>query len=127
MPILKSSKKRARQNIVRQDRLRPYKTRYLTMIKNILKLVEDGKIDEAKKRLSETYTAIDMAMKKHILHKNTAARKKSLVQKYVTRGEKGEIKKVVKATTKKKDAGAKKVKTTKKKVEKKTEEAGAEA
>ena len=50
-----------------------------TMIKKISDLAAEKKLEEAKKLLPETYKAIDMAAKKKIIHKSTAARKKSLV------------------------------------------------
>ena len=53
------------------------------MMKKMEDLVKAGKKDEATKMLSETYKAIDMAAKINILHKNTAARKKSSMAKLV--------------------------------------------
>jgi len=50
-----------------------------TMIKKVTDLAAAKKLDEAKKLLPETYKAIDMAAKKNLIHKRTAARKKSLV------------------------------------------------
>jgi small subunit ribosomal protein S20 len=88
MPIIKSAKKRMKQTEERTTRLRPYKTRMLTMVKNILKWAKSGEIEKAEKSLSETYQSIDTALKKKILHKNTAGRKKSLVQRSVTNAKK---------------------------------------
>ncbi|MDA0376245.1 MAG: 30S ribosomal protein S20 [bacterium] len=83
MPLIKSAIKRARQNTVRQDRRKPVKTYMKTMIKKMYDAIKEGKKDDAVKMLSETYRAIDMAAKINILHKNTAARRKSSMAKLV--------------------------------------------
>jgi small subunit ribosomal protein S20 len=49
--------------------------------KNISKLVKAGKKEEAKKLLSTAYQAIDKAIKRGVIKKNTAARKKSNLSK----------------------------------------------
>jgi small subunit ribosomal protein S20 len=54
-----------------------------TMMKKMEDAVKAGKKDEALKMLPETYKAIDMAAKINMLHKNTAARKKSRMAKLV--------------------------------------------
>jgi small subunit ribosomal protein S20 len=54
------------------------------MIKKMEDAVKAGKKDEAEKMLPETYKAIDMAAKINILHKNTAARKKSAMARLVS-------------------------------------------
>lgn len=47
------------------------------VIKSIRTSVTDGKAKEAKEKLPEAYKAIDKALKRGIIKKNTAARKKS--------------------------------------------------
>ena len=84
MPLIKSAIKRARQNTVRQDRRKPVKSLMKTMIKKMEDMVKAGKKADAEKLLPETYKAIDMAAKINILHKNTAARKKSSMAKLVS-------------------------------------------
>ncbi|MDD4319769.1 MAG: 30S ribosomal protein S20 [Candidatus Peribacteraceae bacterium] len=81
MPIIKSSIKRAKQNDVRRERRQPYKTRLKTATKNFLDLVKAGKKEEAAKLLPITFKTIDTATKKHILHRNTADRRKSRFSK----------------------------------------------
>lgn len=83
MPIIKSAIKRAKQNHVRRARRQPFKTHMKTMMRKMHDLVKDGKKDEAAKLLATVYKAIDTAAKKNILHKNTAARKKSQMAKLV--------------------------------------------
>ena len=76
MPITKSAKKALRQSKKRRTlNLRRLGT-MRENIKNIKKLVEENKKEEAQKLLPQTYKAIDKAFKRNILKKNTAARKK---------------------------------------------------
>jgi len=83
MPIIKSAKKRAKQNVERRQRRLPSKTIMKTLMRKVLDAVKANKKDEAQKLLPETYKAIDMAAKKHIIHKKNAARKKSRMSKIV--------------------------------------------
>jgi small subunit ribosomal protein S20 len=85
MPIIKSAKKQAAQNEKRRKRLRPYKTSMKTMITKVTSLVKAKKKAEAEKILPAVYKSIDTAMKKNIIQKRTAARKKSLVMRMVAR------------------------------------------
>ena len=83
MPLIKSAIKRARQNTVAQDRRQPVKTYMKTMIRKVVDAVKAGKMDDAVKLLPATYKAIDMAAKRHIIHRNTAARKKASMARMV--------------------------------------------
>lgn len=83
MPIIKSAKKRMKQNAVRRAQRVPVKTYMKTMIRKVMDAVKDGKKDDAAKILPEVYKAIDMAAKRNIIHKNTAARRKSRMAKMV--------------------------------------------
>ncbi len=59
-----------------------YRNNYRQAIKNILDLLQDGKKDEAIKLYPIAQKAIDKAVKRGVLKKNTGARKKSnLVKK----------------------------------------------
>ncbi len=58
-----------------RNRVRLGKIKFYT--KQFLSLLNENKIDEAKKILPEVISAIDKAAQKGTLHKNTAARKKS--------------------------------------------------
>ncbi len=73
----RSAKKRVRQNVVRKLRNRGYKRHLKKKITAALSAVPDEKATA----LSETYSAIDRAAKKRIIHKNTAARKKARLAK----------------------------------------------
>jgi small subunit ribosomal protein S20 len=83
MPRTKSASKSARQSVDRKARLQPFKTNMKTMIRKISDALKEGKKDEAAKLLPTVYKAIDMAAKKGIIEKNTAARKKSLAARMV--------------------------------------------
>ena len=53
------------------------KTDLKKTIKNFQQLVTDKKIDEARAALKLVYKKVDKAAKRNIIHKNTAARRKS--------------------------------------------------
>jgi len=89
MPVIKSAKKRMRQNVKRRERNFPIRSRLKTLIKRQLTLSQEGKFEEAKKHLPAVYSMIDTAVKKNILHSNTAARRKSLLARALNDAEKG--------------------------------------
>ncbi|MBD3330354.1 30S ribosomal protein S20 [Candidatus Peregrinibacteria bacterium] len=83
MPLIKSAKKRLRQNRKRRERNFPLRSKLKTVIKQALKLAKDGKEAEAKAYLPRAFSVIDIAAKKNIIHPNNAARKKSRITKAV--------------------------------------------
>ena len=83
MPITSSAIKAARQNIKRRERRQPFNTRMKTSMRSFMDLVKEGKKDEAIKLLPAAYKAIDTAAKKNLIHRNNAARKKSLLARMV--------------------------------------------
>ena len=83
MPITSSAKKAMRQADARQQRRKPYKSRLKTEIKKFVTLAKTD-TEKASKLLPTAYSVIDTACKKKILHKNTAARKKSNLSKMLT-------------------------------------------
>ena len=83
MPLTLSAIKRARQNLVRRKRIRPYKTIMKTMIRRISDAAKEGKKEEVKALLPKVYKAIDMAAKRNIIHWKNAARKKAAAAKLV--------------------------------------------
>lgn len=83
MPLIRSAIKKAKQDVLRTNRNRHFKTRMQTMYKNIKKFVEVWETEKAKWFISEAYSAIDTAAKKNIIHKNNAANKKSKLAKMV--------------------------------------------
>lgn len=97
MPVIKSAKKKARQARTHEARNQGIRTRVKTFMKKIQVLAKTNP-EEAKKLLPEAYSVMDTACKKHIIHRNNAARKKSLLartvggQKTQTAGKKETVK-----------------------------------
>lgn len=77
MPNIKSAAKRVK--VIRKKTMRntALKSALKTSIKKCDQSLASGNIDEAKIKLGQALIAIDKAVTKGILHKNTAARKKS--------------------------------------------------
>ena len=81
MPITKSAKralrgssKKKKSNVQKKIVLKKAK-------KDFLKLIESGKIGEAKKMLPKAYKLLDKAAKVNLIKKNRAAREKSKLAK----------------------------------------------
>ncbi len=81
MPVIKSAKKRMRQNIKRHTRNLPVKSKMKTMFKKGLLLAKEGKTGELTKLMPEIFSIVDTAVKKNLLHENNASRKKSRLSK----------------------------------------------
>ena len=81
MPIIRSAKKRVKQTAVRTERRRPFRTRMLTLFKNMMTWINEKNTEKMEAHASETFKAIDTAAKKNIINKGHAARKKSKIQK----------------------------------------------
>lgn len=81
MPLIKSAIKRSKQNEVRRKRRLPFKTHMKTMMRKMTDLTKEGKKAEAEKLLPIVYKSIDTAAKKQIIHRSSAARKKSSMAK----------------------------------------------
>ncbi len=80
MPQHKSAIKRVRQNKKRRDRNRVKRSKLKTLMKNVF-ASEDKETAEKNLKLAVSY--IDKVTVKGILHKNTAARKKSQLTTFV--------------------------------------------
>ena len=81
MPNIKSAKKRVLVNKTKNERNRAAKTAMKTQLKKFDSAIQQGTgIQEAYKA---TVVCLDKAVAKGILHKNTAARKKSALAKKV--------------------------------------------
>ena len=87
MPLKKAAKKALSRSMKQRD---TNAQRKLTMKKTIkeLKKATVTKTDDTKEILVKAYSAIDKAEKNNILHKNTAARRKSRLAKMVNKIEK---------------------------------------
>lgn len=82
MPHHKSAKKRLRTNEKKNTANRAARS----TIRTLTRKVDDAKTpDEGKEALARLVPRLDKAVKTKLMHKNTAARKKSRVQKVVNR------------------------------------------
>ena len=81
MPIIKSAKKRVRITEKRTLINRSNKSALRTAIKRFETAVANGDVNLAKVELVKAESTIDKSVKKGIIHKNNAARKKSRLQK----------------------------------------------
>lgn len=77
MPIIKAAIKHLRKSEKLRKVNRVLKNRMKDAMKEMLKLAGAKKYDEFGKKLPKTMSLIDKAAKGHLLHHNTAARKKS--------------------------------------------------
>ncbi len=78
-----SAQKRARQSEKRRVSNRMYTTRIKTQAKKLLGLIGEKNKDKAASEYKEFSSFVDKAVKKGIILKNTAARKKSRLQKKI--------------------------------------------
>lgn len=81
MPNIKSAKKRTRVIATKTARNAAIKSYYRTMIKKYETAVEAGDKELAQTALVNAVKALDKAVTKGVLHKNTASRKKSRLAK----------------------------------------------
>jgi small subunit ribosomal protein S20 len=72
-----SSKKRARQEIVRRAHNTSLRSRVYTQLKKARNAILGGKADVAKTEVTAAFSEIDSMVPKGIFHKNKAARLKS--------------------------------------------------
>ena len=77
MPNIKSAKKRVLVNQIKHDQNQMIKSALKTAIKKVEAAVAEGNREDANAAFISAVKHIDQAVSKHILHKNTAARKKS--------------------------------------------------
>ena len=83
MPNKKSAEKRVRTSERNRIYNRFWTTRCKTSAKKVLEAVDSNDRDLAVKRLDEAQSAIDKAVVKGVIHKNTAARRKSRLTRAV--------------------------------------------
>lgn len=88
MPIIKSAKKRVRQDKKRRARNFAVRARLRKAIRAFVDLIKDNKKGEAVKAFDVLQKEVDTAAKKNILHKNNAARKKARYAKMLVEEEK---------------------------------------
>jgi small subunit ribosomal protein S20 len=83
MPNHKSAKKRVRQNEKRRAINRSNRGSLRTQIKKLRTALGGGDANQPQELLNPTISAIDKAVNKGLLHKNTAARYKSRLTGHV--------------------------------------------
>ena len=84
MPNIKSAKKRvlvAERNHAKNVAV---KSRIKTAVRRVLEALKDN-TDKVQELLNSAYKIIDKSVSKGVLHKNTAARKKSRLTKFVNK------------------------------------------
>jgi ribosomal protein S20 len=116
MPIIKSAIKRAKQSHVRRSRNLQVKRAVKQDITALHTALLEGDAKVTSLKLNEAYSEIDRAVRKHTLHKNTAARRKSSLAHAVAKATGAEATPAQAKTTK----GAGKKATTPKTAVKKT-------
>ena len=77
MANIKSAKKRIKVTAKRTERNKAVRTRTKTAVKKLLAAVATGDKSVGAAELTKTISLIDKAATKGVIHKNTAARKKS--------------------------------------------------
>lgn len=77
MPNLANAKKALRQNVVRRERNDAVRNEIDTLRRQVRKLIQAKKPEDALKLLAALDKKLDKAVTKNILKKNTAARLKS--------------------------------------------------
>ena len=87
MANLKSSAKRARQNIKRQARSSYYKTTARTHIKRARAQIAANELEEARDTVQKAAKALDKAAQKGVIHRNNAARRKSNLMKALNKAQ----------------------------------------
>jgi small subunit ribosomal protein S20 len=83
MPNTKSAAKAMRQSRRRNAINLKTKAKFKVATKQVKKFISDSNVDEALKALRDAMSALDKAVKKGVLHKNTASRKKSRMAKAI--------------------------------------------
>jgi small subunit ribosomal protein S20 len=77
MPNIKSAIKRMHTSRKKRDLNKAEKSAMKNCVKKTIGLAEEKNQEQAKEMLSKSFSLIDKAAKKNIIHKNNAARKKA--------------------------------------------------
>ena len=85
MPNHKSAEKRVRQNEKRRAVNRSNRSDLRTQIKKLRSALAASDVNQSQELLTPTVSAIDKAVNKGILHRNTAARYKSRLTQHVSK------------------------------------------
>lgn len=85
LPTTLSAEKRVRQNEKRRLRNRVYRTRARTLVKRTRRLVAEGELEAAEQVALQACRALDKAASRGVIHKNSAARRKSRLMKHLNK------------------------------------------
>lgn len=85
MANTKSAIKRLRSARRRRVRNRIYRGQARTAIKKARRLMDEGRLEEAREAVRVAVSALDKAAEKGIIHKNNAARRKSRLMRRLNR------------------------------------------
>ena len=100
MPIIKQAIKRAKQSLVRRSRNLQVKRAVKADVSALHTAIAAGDNADIQAKLGAAYSEIDRAVKKHTLHKNTAARRKSQLATAIAKAETAEPKPATKPAKK---------------------------
>ena len=81
MANIKSSRKRAQQNVRQRAYNRYYETTARTYVKQARSQIAANELEEAQKTVRQATEALDKAAQKGVIHRNNAARRKSRLVK----------------------------------------------
>ena len=81
MPNIKGAMKAMRQSKSRREYNLVIKENVKKSVKDVKRLIKEGKKTEAADLMKKAMSALDKAAKKNVLHKNNAARRKSRLAK----------------------------------------------
>ena len=84
MPNIKSAKKRVLVAERNHERNVAVKSRIKTAVRRVLEALKDN-TEKVQELLNTAYKVIDKSVSKGVLHRNTAARKKSRLTKFVNK------------------------------------------
>lgn len=84
MPNIRSAAKRMRQNPLRRDRNRSYRSAARTAVKNARELIE-GSDPGALEAVRSASVALDKAAQRGAIHSNNAARRKSRLSRQLNK------------------------------------------
>jgi len=81
----KSAIKRVRSSERRRTVNQVHRSRARTYVKKTRVLIADGQLDEAEAMVRQAASALDVAARKGVIHKNNAARRKSRLMKQLNK------------------------------------------
>lgn len=85
MPNTKSAQKAMRQSRRRNAINARTKYKFKSAVKNTRSLIASGNAKDSAESLKQAMATLDKAVKKNVIHKNTASRRKSRLQKAINK------------------------------------------